>query len=313
MKNIIKNFQNYSVYLGILFLSLSLSSCSNDDDAGEIDQWEEATATLEVGDQTISQNTVIIDRVTVAQDSWLVVRNVGSENSAEIVSDPVFLTEGTHENVEVTLNEEANLTGDEAGDELVVMIHIDDPNAGNQGEFDYNGQNGADMPITDDSGTIIRGEITATAPSLYADDDQTVTENDEVTFTSVNTGATGGYVGLYGQNEDGTINENELIGVSDYIEPGENENVTAQFFEDYDYRAGETIYPRLFTDNPTDQNFTYESSDRTEDLPETYGYDPGTGEGRYVVNAAPTVTPGAFTINNSRAGTDTSTAAGTGI
>lgn len=292
-----KNSKDYSAYLAILFLLFSLNSCSDDDDAGEITDPEQATATIEVVDQIISQNTLVIDRIIVGQDSWLVVRNTGTKISPEIVSDPVFIPEGTHENVEVSLNENANLTGNETGDDLVLMIHMDDPDAGKEGEYDFNGQNNADAPVTDSTGDPVRRKVHVTAPSLYAEDNQTVTENNEVTFTSVTT-ADGGWVNLYGSNADGTIDEDDLIGQR-YVEGGIHTNFTVAFNEGYEYRTGQIIHPRLYTDDPADRRFTY-TPGGNEDLPETYGYNPETNREQPVGNSADTAIRGAFTLASSR-------------
>lgn len=296
MKNVLKNFKEYSLYFGIFFMTLGLTSCSDDDD-GTIDPPEpEPTGTITASDQTLSGNTLIIEDVTVGQDSWVVVRNTDNQ---EMVSDPVFVEgNSTEEDMRIQLNDQANLTGDADGDDFDVVLYADHTTQGTRGTFDED----VDQPITGSSRTV-----TTTAPSIFVDDDQMVTEEGDVTFSSVNTGATGGYIGLYGANEDGTINEDQLVGISQFIQPGQTENVTVRFNEGFDYQAGQTFYPRLFTDNPGDQQFTFETSDGTEDLPETFGFDPDTGQERFVGNTANTATPGGFTVGNTGTGTGTGT------
>lgn len=302
MKNVMKNFKNYSVYLGILFLSLSLNSCSDDDD-GVIEETDPATGTIVASDQTLSGNTLIIEDVTVGQDSWVVVRN---SDDQQMAAEPYLVEEDEDGEVRIELNDNANLTGNADGDDFDVYLYSDNPTQGTQGTYDE----GVDQPIRDNTNADVRQTVNTTAPSLYADDEQMVTEEGDVTFSTVNTGSTGGYIGLYAQNEDGTPNYDEMVGTSEYIAPGEQTDVTARFMEGYGYEAGQTYYPRLYTDNPNDQQFTYTSSAGTEDLPETYGYDATTGSGRYVGNSANTTTPGGFTVGNT--GFGTGTGAGTG-
>lgn len=284
MKNV-RNLQSrILLYLSLVILTGGFTGCSDDDDIGDVTP--QPTATITVQDQSISQNQVIIQNITVGQDSWIVIRNSGQENSSNIVSEPVFIEAGTHTNVVVPLTDEANLEGNAEGDELVVMVHAD---TGTRGTYDYNAQSGTDSPITTSSGAALAETITVRGSSLTAADDQIVTENNEVTFTSVNM-VSDGWIALYGQNEDGTINEDDLIGLK-YVEAGEYENLLVPFNEGYVFQPGTTVYPRIYLDDPADQEFTFvEGGD--EDLPETYGFTT-TGQGRFIGN---TSTSGGFTL-----------------
>lgn len=62
---------------------------------------------------------------------------------------------------------------------------------GAQGTFDFTGTAGTDDPITTTAGQNVMETITVTAPSLNAEDNQAITENNEVTFSSVNTASNG--------------------------------------------------------------------------------------------------------------------------
>jgi len=284
MKKLSRMHSKILFYLSMVILMGGFAGCSDDDDVGDVTP--QPTATLTVQDQSISQNRVIIQTVTVGQDSWIVIRNSGEETSANIVSEPVFIEAGTHTNVVVPLTNTANLAGNAAGDELVVMIHAD---TGTRGTYDYNAQSGTDSPIRNSGGTDIAETITVTGSSLTAADDQVVTANNEVTFSSVNM-VNAGWIALYGQNEDGTINEDDLIGVQ-YVEAGEHENFLVPFNEGYVFVPGSTVYPRIYMDDPDDQEFTYVAGGE-EDLPETYGFDDA-GQGRFIGN---TSTTGGFTL-----------------
>ncbi|HSI70935.1 MAG TPA: hypothetical protein VK941_11925 [Gillisia sp.] len=289
MRTLSNNYTKYLMYFVFSIFAVGFTSCSNDDDIDDviIDPDPDPSGSITVNDQTISGNTLIVQSVTVGQDSWLVVRNAGAETEAGIVSQAVRVTEGTHSNVELPLLNTATLTGEEAGDDLVVMLHVD---AGTSGTFEYDTATGPDAPIENAAGNPVAETVTVMGPGLWAEDNQVVTENNEVTFSNVNTGANG-WIALYGENEDGTINEDVILG-SQYIEAGEHENFTVAFTDpDFDY-SGYTIYPRLHHEDPVDGEFTF-TTDGTEDLPETYRFDTTTGEGSYVWN---TSTTGAFTI-----------------
>lgn len=288
MKRLSNDFTKYLLYFTLTFFAVGLTSCSNDDDADDVDpQPDEATGSITADDQTLSNNTINITSITVGQDSWVVARNAGSENQAAVVSDTVFLDEGTHTNVKLELTNAANITGGAEGDQIVIMLHED---TGTAGSYNYTGTAGNDDPITTSTGQNVSETITVTGPSITAEDNQEVTENNEVTFTSVNT-ASNGWIVLYGQNEDGSINEDEIIG-SRYVEAGNNENFTVAFNEGYVPTPGSTIFPRLHLDDPADEEFTF-TMDGEEDLPEVYGYDETTGEGNFVWNTSES---GGFTL-----------------
>lgn len=257
------------------------------DDTGE--PGEDAAVQYYVGDQTISQNTIHIDSIRVEEDSWLVARNAGSEDAPEVVSDTVQLMAGLNENVVLTLNQDANLSGTEEGDDVTLMVHQDD---GVEGEYEYDGESGVDEPITDaESGEAISQTVNVTAPNLSAEDEQVVTENNEVTFTSVNA-AQDSWIVLYIEDDNGDIDYDNPVGAT-RVEAGTQEEVTVPFNDTYTPTAGDTIYPRLHVDSPNDEEFTY-TVGGTDDLPETYGFDETTGEGVQVDNSA--TETGGFTI-----------------
>lgn len=294
MRILSKDLTKYLMYFVASIFAVGVTGCNGDDDVDDVLPDPDATGSITVENQTISGNTLILENVTVGQDSWIVVRNADED---EMVSDPVMVEEGMNQDVSIPLNNLATLEGDEDGDDFDVYLYSDNPNAGTMGTYDE----GIDEPIRDDMDMEINERVTATTPSIFGEDNQMVSENREVTFSSVNTGPSGGYIGLYGEDEEGNIDEENMIGFSDYIAAGSNENVTATFNEDYQYAANQNVYPRLFTDNPADQNFTFTESGGTEDLPDTYGYDSATGTASPVWNTSET---GSFTIGNSAGGTD---------
>lgn len=290
MKNATIDFKKFAVYFGILFLTFGLTGCSDDDD-GVMEERDPATGTITAGDQVISGNTLIVENVTVGQDSWLVARNAGGENAADIVSEPVFLEEGSHDNVELPLLNTANLTGDIEGDDFVLMLHEDNPDAGVQGQFDFSTMTGEDRPITDaTTGQNVRADVTTTSPTFEVED-QAVVDN-TVTFSSVTTGPTGGWITLYNQNEDGTQSD-EIIGTT-YVEAGDTSPQTVTFREGFNYIPGQTIYANLHADNPADQQFTFEEDAET-DAREVYGFTANTTEAR---NVDPTNGAGFTIIEN---------------
>ena len=228
-----------------------------------------------VTNQVLSQNQIRIDRVTVEEAGWLVARNAGSEGESEIVSEPYALSPGDNTDVVLNLTTAATLSGSEEGDDIVLMIHTDD---GDQ-EYSFDGESG-DPIWTDDQGDPVSYSVNVTTPSLSGEDAQTITENNEVTFSSVNTGSNG-WVVLYGEGDDGEVDWDAPIG-SQYVEAGTSEDVLVPFNEDYAFESGQNVYSRLHIDSPADEEFGF-TAGGTDDLPEVYGYDDA-GAGRYVGN-----------------------------
>lgn len=228
-----------------------------------------------VNNQVLSQNQIRIDRVTVEEAGWLVARNTGSEGEAAIVSEPYALSAGDNTDVVLNLTNTATLSGTEEGDDVVLMIHTDDGDE----EYSYDGQSG-DQLWTDQEGNPVSYSVNVTTPSLSGEDAQTITENNEVTFSSINTGSNG-WIALYGEGEDGEVDWDSPVG-SQYVEAGTSEDVLVPFNEDYAFESGQNVYSRLHIDSPADEEFGY-TADGTDDLPEQYGYD-DTGAGMYVGN-----------------------------
>lgn len=267
MKRIRRTLEQYWKYAFVLILSVGIIGCSDDDDGDEITTPDEPTGTITAMDQTISQNTIIVQNVTVEQDSWLVARNAGEEEMAGIISEPVFIETGTGSNIEVVLNNSAVLTGD-GEDEITLMLHVDDDTDGTQGEFDYDTTDGVDAIITDDQGAAVRETITVTSPSVETDDTEAVTDN-SITINSADL-PNGGWIVLYNEDEQGNRSD-EIIGYQ-YVPAGNTEPVTISFDDDFTYTPGQNIYATVHLDDPADEVFDYEN-DPNSDIPDYFGYD----------------------------------------
>lgn len=111
----------------------------------------EPTGSLTVTDQALVDNTITVESITLDQDGWVVVHadDNGSPMVPDIISDPVYLTAGTHDNVEITFNEDANVM---AGDTVWVMLHTD---TGESQVYEFDGESGIDPPITDENGVVV--------------------------------------------------------------------------------------------------------------------------------------------------------------
>lgn len=144
----------------LLFLAMALffTACDDDDDSGvdpDPDPTEEPTGSFTVDDQFIREtgNTIIIDQVTLSDPSWVVVRRDNGNNTPvtdEMIAEPHYLPAGTHDNVEIQLNEGVEIGSDER---IWLMLYAD---TGQAEEFEYDGtEESEDQPIADAAGAPV--------------------------------------------------------------------------------------------------------------------------------------------------------------
>ena len=175
MKNVKNDLRKVLMYLGVLVVTMGVVSCSDDDDGTEV---FEPTGFFEIEDNyDLTGNTLMLERITVGQDSWLVAVNPGDENTDNFISDPVMLDEGVNTDVMLNLDEDA-ITDDGTGQQIVLKLYAD---RGTLGVWDP-----ADEPIMDENNLVMTEAIT-----IFA-------ETGTATFADFDT------------NNDGVLDENEV-------------------------------------------------------------------------------------------------------
>ena len=139
--------------------SLFFIGCEEDDTTGP----NLGETTFEVEDQILSQNSVFVSSALFENDGWIVVHQDNGSDAPvvpDIISEPVFVEAGTSTDILVPLTSEAELTGDT---KLWVMLHTD---TGIEGEYEFDGQNGEDAPVTDGNGDIAMTQITVSPATI---------------------------------------------------------------------------------------------------------------------------------------------------
>lgn len=94
-------------------------------------------AAMDVQGQTASDNTVLLDAVTIPVNGWVVI-HVDFNGAPGPVIGQTQVTAGTTTDVSVALASEASAT-------LWPMLHVDD---GEAGVYEFDGQSGLDAPLT---------------------------------------------------------------------------------------------------------------------------------------------------------------------
>lgn len=178
------------MYLGMLFLVFSLSSCGNDDD-GTIDPPEDFTGTITASDQTISGNMIMVQSVTVGQDSWLAAVRSGEEDSDNFIAGPEMIEEGTESDISLMLEEGVTLEDDS---EIVLKLYADDED----GVWDID-----DEPIT-----LATQTITVTMGSNFSsfdENDDNMLDENEVPNTYQNN------FDAWDEDDDGFLSDEEFF------------------------------------------------------------------------------------------------------
>lgn len=229
----------------------------------------EPTGSLTVGDQALVNGMLTVESVTLDRSGWVVVHADNGEGGPvvpAIISEPKYLEAGTHTDVEIMLEDSANV---EAGDTVWIMLHTD---TGTEEVYEFDGQNGFDTPILDESGNVVMTSIQITnvmndATGSLTVNDQVLTNNN-ITVGSISVGQDS-YVVVHASNEagDGPMVP-EIISEPVYLEEGTYENVVVPLLETADVNEGDTVWVMLHEDTGTEEVYEFDGQNGL-DLPIT--------------------------------------------
>lgn len=245
MKNV-KNLRNLMLYAGMLFLIFGFYSCSDDDD-GVVNPNPTGTITVADDSQVISQNTLVVDKVTANTDVWLVAHH--NSASGAIIGKKLITSESA---TDVELSLEGTTLDD--GDTVVLMLHVDNGYNMGDGTFDAT----KDTPITGATETVV-----VNTPN-FTISDATVTDN-SITFDNVTVADTGWIVVYNGNPNEET---SEIVGFTQVTDS--EDDVTVTFNENY--TTGDPLFARLHVEDQGDEEFTFMDDPET-DIPEIFGFE----------------------------------------
>lgn len=211
--------------------------------------------------QVVSQNKLMIKSIMVDQPSFVVVHRDNGTGEGPVVpgiiSEPVALGAGTHEDVSISFKDGESLVD---GEKLWVMLHNDN---GVVGTYEFDGSSGLDGPITTSAGAIVMSAVTIEAPSITATD-KAVT-NSKVVVDEVKA-AVDGWLVIH--EDDGNGNFGAVIGQK-FVTAGTSTNVEVDV-TGATVNTGDKLFPMLHIESPADG---------------TYGF-PDNGDGPEVFNEA---------------------------
>jgi hypothetical protein len=217
---------------------------------------------FEAEDQTISQNTVVVNSVSLNKNGWVVIHKdngSGGPQVPDIVSEPKFVEAGTQSNVEVQIKDGTSLSD---GESLWIMLHTDN---GTIGEYEFDGSSGFDGPIIDDQGNVVTSPIEIYAPGIIANDQPVV--NREVVINEVDA-ATDGWIVIHNDNGSGDITLPQIIGKT-AVDAGVNSNVVIELADTVNISSGQKLFPMLHIDADPSGEYNFPGVD----APEVFGFE----------------------------------------
>lgn len=218
------------------------------------------TGTVSAADQVLLNGVVNVNSITLDRAGYVVIHASNEAGDGpmvpEIISQPVYLEAGTYSNVRVPLKETATV---EVGATIWIMLHTD---TGEEEVYEFDGQNGLDLPIKDENGNVVVTPIEITAISTEAItgtltvNDQAISEN----MISVSTLVLShdGWVVVHASNEagDGPMVPG-IISEPVYLEAGTHADIDITFTESADVNPGDVVWVMLHNDTGVDAVYEF--------------------------------------------------------
>ncbi len=206
------------------------------------------TGSITAENQIVQGNTITVSDLTVDATAWVVVHASNEAGDGPevpgIISTPVQLESGSNSNVQIDINQDNPLNG---GDVIYIMIHTEN---GVIGEYEFDGANGFDGPITTQT-------ITIEAPAgEFVANNQTVSQT-QVVVESI-TVSQPSWVVVHRDNGNGSFVAPGIISEPVALEAGTTENVEISFTEEL--TDGETLWIMLHNDNGTVGSYEFDGA-----------------------------------------------------
>ncbi len=214
---------------------------------------EAPSGSFMASNQVVSQNTLMVESITVGQPSWVVVHRdngAGSFVAPGIISNPVAIDAGTTENVAITFKDDEPLSD---GETLWIMLHNE---SGTIGAYEFDGANGFDLPITFSS-------IEIEAPSVMVSDQ--IVMNNMVTIDEVKAGVDG-WIVIHEDNGNGA--PGPVLGQT-FVNAGSTSDVMVDLGS-ATVAAGDKLFPMLHIESPADGEYGFPDNG---DGPEVFNSD----------------------------------------
>ncbi|MFC6722200.1 DUF7282 domain-containing protein [Halovenus amylolytica] len=237
---------------------------------------QEGTATVEFSDQSTDGTTVVVDSTSLPEGGFITIHDSSLADGDAIGSvrgTSEYLESGDHEGIEVELDDP--LVED---DTLIAMPHRDTNDNQTYDFVDAEGEEDGPYtadggPVTDDAAVQVEGDA-----AVLMSDQETAGQSVTVDFVRM---ADGGFVTIH----DSSLLDGEtipsVVGVSDYLEAGTNEDIEIQL--DEELTEDDTLIAMPHRDSNDNETYDFVETEGQEDGPYT------TEEGAVTNSASVTV------------------------
>ncbi|NGP87691.1 DUF7282 domain-containing protein [Fodinibius halophilus] len=217
-------------------------------------------STLTASDQTVMDNSIMVD-VDADADGWVVVhRDAGSGPNVPPIIGKAQIEKGMNTDVKIAFGD--SVVSD--GEQLWPMVHYD---TGTIGEYEFDGQNGLDGPMLVD-GNILMTEITVSGatPKVAAN---AQTADSDIAVAEANAKQRG-FVVIHRNTQDSNGNDapdvSGIIGKADTY-TGTNGDVMIDLNDGESISAGEKLWAMLHIDSNSNGTYDFDANDSNPDDP----------------------------------------------
>jgi len=229
---------------------LPLISCKDNSTGNK----KQSSAMLNVQDQgTSNGNMVTIPKITVSENSWVVIHRSNNAGDGPMVPDIIgktYLDAGTSSNVMIKLSKSVS-----NGEKVWAMLHHD---TGTKGKYEFTGADSPDQPIMNDGQVVTKAfMINQTDPAVMADDQFNKGGGFYVNVDA----AEAGWIVIHRSNDAGDGPMVPDIIAKAKVDAGSNGKVWVPLNDGETVQLGEKLWPMLHYDTGTKDKYEFTGSD----------------------------------------------------
>ncbi|MCH2450579.1 MAG: hypothetical protein MK198_10585 [Gracilimonas sp.] len=221
----------------------------------------ENTSTLTANDQTVMNNSIVVD-VKSDTDGWVVIHRSNESNDGPQVPDIIGkapIEAGMNTDVQITFNDGEVV---EDGEQLWPMVHFD---TGEKGSYEFDGVGPHDQPVVTANGILtINITISGSATPSVVAGDQSVQDN-TLTISETMTDQIGFVVLHWDDGSDAPVVPASIGHGQVYL--GQNDDLIITLDEGETLETGDKVWAMLHIDNGTIGSYDFDGSQGSDDPP----------------------------------------------
>jgi len=221
----------------------------------------ENTSTLTANDQTVMNNSIVVD-VKSDTDGWVVIHRSNESNDGPQVPNIIGkapIEAGMNTDVQITFNDGEVV---EDGEQLWPMVHFD---TGEKGSYEFDGVGPHDQPVVTANGILtINITISGSATPSVVAGDQSVQDN-TLTISETMTDQIGFVVLHRDDGSDAPVVPASIGHGQVYL--GQNDDLIITLDEGETLETGDKVWAMLHIDNGTIGSYDFDGSQGSDDPP----------------------------------------------